>query len=118
EIFEREGEDGYRAREATALRDALAPEGVIALGGGALARRENLEAVLLAGTLVWLDAPDARLLARIGGPASRPLLAEDPRATLARLRKERAAQYARAQVHIDTAGLSPEEVAARIEERL
>jgi shikimate kinase len=118
EIFEREGEAGFRTRESAALREALAKDGVTALGGGALARQANLEAVLAAGTLVWLDAPDAELLARIGDPGSRPLLAEDPAATLARLRKERAGQYASAQVRIDTEGLSPDEVAARVEERL
>jgi shikimate kinase len=118
DIFEREGEAGFRAREAQVLHEALAEEGVIALGGGALARPENLEAVLVAGTLVWLDAPDAELLARIAEPDSRPLLAQGPEAALARLREQRAGQYARAHVRIDTSGLLPDQVAARIQERL
>jgi len=118
DIFEREGEAGFRAREAAALRHLSESDAVIALGGGALGRPKNLERVLAAGTLVWLDAPDDELLARIGDPSSRPLLEGDPRAVLARLRQERQGQYGHAQMRIDTSGLSPEQVAARIEEQL
>jgi shikimate kinase len=118
EIFAREGEAGFRVREAAALGALCAEDGVVALGGGALQRPESLQAVLERGTLVWLDAPDGELLARIGDPASRPLLRDDPAATLARLRGERATQYARAQVRVDTAGLAPAAVAAQIEELL
>lgn len=118
DIFEREGEAGFRARESAALRELADAEAVVALGGGALLRPANLDAVLAAGTLVWLDAPDDELLLRIGDTSSRPLLAGDPKATLARLRTEREAQYRHAQVHIATRGLSPEAVAARIEEQL
>lgn len=122
DIFEREGEAGFRARESAALRELCDQDAVIALGGGALGRPANLERVLAAGTLVWLDAPDDELLLRIGGRpdglASRPLLLGDPKAALAELRAKRASQYAQAQVHIDTRGLSPEAIAARIEEQL
>ena len=118
EIFEREGEAGFRAREAAALRAAAGEEAVVALGGGARGRPANLEAVLAAGTLVWLDAPDQELLRRIGDPASRPLLGKGPAAALARLREDRAVQYGRAQIRIDTSGLSPDAVAARIQEQL
>ena len=118
ELFEAEGEAGFRAREAHALRQLADEDAVLALGGGALGRPANLELVLAVGTLVWLDAPDDELLARIGDPTSRPMLADDPRAALARLRAEREALYANAQVRIDTRGLSPEAVAARIEEQL
>jgi shikimate kinase len=118
ELFEAEGEAGFRARETHALRQLADEDGVIALGGGALGRPANLELVLAAGTLVWLDAPDDELLLRIGDPTSRPMLADDPRATLARLRAEREALYANAQVRVDTGGLSPEAVAARIQEQL
>jgi shikimate kinase len=118
ELFEAEGEAGFRARESHALRLLANEDAVIALGGGALARPANLELVLASGTLVWLDAPDEELLARIGDPTSRPMLADDPKATLARLRAERQPQYSNAQLHVDTRGLSPEDVAARIEEQL
>ena len=57
--------------------------------------------------VVWLKAPPETLLARIGGTKSRPLLNNDnPLATLTKLSKERAKHYQKAQIEIDTDGLS------------
>jgi shikimate kinase len=116
-IFADEGEGGFRVRERHALaRVAGQGAGVIALGGGALEDVDNLALVLATGTLVWLDADDATLTARVqaDGPALRPKLAAGPAAALAELRARRQATYMRAHLRLDTAGLAADDLAARI----
>ena len=58
EIFEQEGEAGFRARETAALERALAREaGVIATGGGIVMRAENIRMMREKGFVVWLCRP-------------------------------------------------------------
>lgn len=78
ELFEREGEDGFRAREAAALaRLADGPAAVIAVGAGAPTHAAS-RAVLEAGARVlWLDATPAVLAARLADATDRPLLRGD-----------------------------------------
>lgn len=58
EIFADEGEEGFRWRESEAIA-SLAPRGglVIATGGGAVLRRENVWALRANGVLVRLNRP-------------------------------------------------------------
>jgi shikimate kinase len=99
ELFERDGEAGFRAEESKALADALgrpAP-GVIAAAGGTVldsANRDGMKRVSAAGGLVvWLQADPAVLAARVAHGSHRPLLADDPLGTLTRLAAERDALY-------------------------
>jgi shikimate kinase len=115
DIFAREGESGFREREARAVAAACKKSGaVVALGGGALERDDSFERVLRAGTLVFLDARDDVLLARLTQSAHevRPMLANP--GALARLRERRLARFSQAKISIDTSGLSPEEIASRV----
>jgi len=115
DIFEREGERGFREREARAVAAACEKARVVvALGGGALERDDSFERVLRAGTLVFLDARDDVLLARLTQSAGevRPMLARP--GALARLRERRIARFSQAELRIDTSGLSPEEVVSII----
>ena len=101
EIFEHEGEVGFRTRERAAVADAVrSPEPlVIACGGGAMVDPENRRAVGGRGFVVWLDAAPAALAARVerDGLGSRPLLDGGPTtATLARLADTRQDAYAAA----------------------
>jgi shikimate kinase len=115
EIFKREGEAGFREREARAVASACVRDRVVvALGGGALERDESLAAVQTAGILVFLDAPDDVLASRItrGNGEIRPLLAQPD--ALARMRAQRTARYERASLRIDTSTLSPEAIASLI----
>lgn len=117
DIFRAEGEPGFRAREAEALHHALAEDGVVlATGGGAACREDNLSAMLARGFVVALSAPVSEVLARAAEGRGRPLLdhAADPSAVAARLLAEREPFYARAHFRADTAGRSPESVAAEI----
>ena len=117
EIFATEGEDGFRRREAEAVRAACTRgRTVIATGGGAACREENLQVMLAGGTVVALSATPAEVLRRIGGAAGRPLLdgKTDPLGTAAALLAAREPFYARAHHTIDTVGKSPYEVAQLI----
>jgi shikimate kinase len=122
EIFEREGEAGFRARERAVL-DALAGQPlVVALGGGAIAQPGAAERLLASGTVIWLRARPASLLERVGEGEGRPLLQGlDSGGRLARLREllaRREPHYARAQIVVDTDDAGPEQIAAALAARL
>jgi 3-dehydroquinate synthase len=102
-VFAEEGEEGFRARELAALREALSGSEALVLScGGGLAAQPGAGALLFdAAWVVWLDAGDTVLLRRLGDAADRPLLRDDPVAALQRLRAERAAAHARAHLRVD-----------------
>jgi len=114
EIFAKEGERGFRRREAAAIRHVAALRGqVVAVGGGAVMDPETVTHLRGTGDLVLLDAPAAALAERVGDTASRPLLdATTPLADqLEALRTARDTAYAAAaSVVIDTDGASLDEV--------
>ncbi len=116
EIFAREGEPGFREREARAVKAACEhPGAVVALGGGALERDDSYDAVSAAGVLIFLDAPDEILASRLdrGNGEVRPMLAQPD--ALARMRARRLARFERAAICIDTSSHSAEEIAALVE---
>ena len=111
EIFARDGEAFFRAREREVIERLLAGRpGVLATGGGAWMSEANRRAIDAAGVSVWLDAEPETLwqrLRRVKGREARPLLrTPDPRATLAALAAERAPTYALARLRVPT---GPEE---------
>ncbi len=113
QIFEEEGEEGFRRREAEAiasLADALGK--VIATGGGAVLDPQNRHVFETIGLTVYLKASPRELYQRVKNDTNRPLLqkAEDPRAEVARLLKEREPLYEKADIVVDTEDLSVEEV--------
>ena len=79
-IFEIEGEEGFRKREAQAIADLTALSGhVLATGGGAVLRQENRENLKANGFVVYLNAPPQVLWERTRHDKNRPLLkVEDP----------------------------------------
>jgi shikimate kinase len=117
EFFAREGEPGFRRREADAVREACQrTDTVIATGGGAACREENLRAMLDAGSVIALSATPAEVLRRTGGASGRPLLdgAADPASAAAALLAAREPFYARAHHTINTVGKTTAEVAAEV----
>jgi shikimate dehydrogenase len=74
-IFAAEGEAGFRAREHRALAELVKGPHIIACGGGALTRDENL-ALLRKSLIVFVDVPMAELKRRyrMSMPGTRPLL--------------------------------------------
>ena len=115
EIFEAEGEDGFRDVEAQIL-SSVHPyvRCVISTGGGIVCRMENWSK-LQTGLVVWLDAAPEVIMKRIEG-TDRPLLqTENPLQTLTDLLEERKEKYAQSDVRIEiTEDMDEEEVANRI----
>jgi shikimate kinase len=117
EIFSREGEPAFRRREADALREAAAGRRVvIATGGGAACREENLALMLASGRVLALAVSAAEAVRRTGSASGRPLLdgASDPLGAAAALLAARQPFYARAHWRFDTDGRSPAEIANQI----
>ena len=110
DYFRTSGEEAFRAREQETVAEVSAVGGqIIATGGGAILRRENLTALRRNGLLVFLDRPIEQLTATVDRP-----LASD-REALRRRYEERYALYrAAADVYIKNDG-SPEEAADQIE---
>ena len=120
-IFEREGEEGFRAREREVI-DALtaSPAIVLATGGGAVLAAENRERLAARGTVVYLETTIDQQLVRTAHSRNRPLLATgDRRAKLEELAAIREPLYRSiAAITIRTGGRPPMAVAAEIEKAL
>jgi shikimate kinase len=118
EIFEADGEAAYRPLETDALLAALdSPEpAVIAAAGGVVLSPVNRDALReRAAEVVWLRASPALLVERALRQDHRPLLEQDPAATMARMAADRTALYTEvADEVVDIDGLTPAQVADRV----
>ena len=75
EIFEREGEAGFRTIERRALLEVARKfKGVVALGGGSLQSQHMVDHLKLKGLLIFLETPISVILGRVSGDENRPLL--------------------------------------------
>jgi len=105
EIFDREGEAGFRARELATIEAVSTQAAVVSLGGGAIAQEGMADRLISVGRIVWLEADPDTILDRIGDAESRPLLAglgpNGQKAKLEALLDERKPYYARASIRVD-----------------
>ncbi len=94
-IFEIEGEDSFRQREADVIRDLTGQENIVlATGGGAILRPENREYLKARGTVIYLRAGVSSILQRTSHDKSRPLLrTANPREKLEELMHAREPYY-------------------------
>jgi shikimate kinase len=118
EIFAREGEAGFRARERAAIERLAKLGGVVALGGGAMAQPGAAERLRASGTVVYLRARPETLARRVGTGTSRPLLAGlDAAGRLAKLRAliaEREPAYMQAHLIVQADAGNPRRIAREI----
>lgn len=118
EIFTRDGEPFFRARESEVLARLLsAPEKcVLSTGGGAFLAQANRALIAKLGVSVFLNADLDLLWERVRHKDTRPLLrTPDPRATLEGLYQARAPIYAEAELHVDAnASYSISEMAEKV----
>ena len=113
EIFERDGEAGFRLIESQVLnaisqRHSL----VVATGGGVVTKPENW-GQLHSGIVVWLDVNRAQLIERLRDDSTqRPLLQQpNPEAALDTLLQERRPLYGEADLTVVIKDESPDAVA-------
>jgi shikimate kinase len=117
EIFAEHGEKKFRDAETKALRRTRTEkQAIIVTGGGVVLRKENVEILRSQAVIVWLDADENTLFARVSRKQNRPLLQTmSPRKTLSQIHVARRPLYANiADIRIDTSLLTDEEVAVAI----
>ena len=115
EIFSRDGEEHFRALEAEAVELLRLKSGdVIATGGGLPCREGRMEVLQEVGTVVWLRGDLRELCDRATSEGQRPMLAGRSWAEIEALYRQREPFYARAHLTVDTTGLGPDQVVARL----
>lgn len=94
-IFEIEGEEGFRTREAMVIADLASLDGrVVATGGGAVLRPENRDHLKNSGFVIYLNVPLQTLCERTRHDKNRPLLqVNDPLQKLRELHVQRDTLY-------------------------
>lgn len=95
-IFEKEGEEGFRLREARILDELTGKTGIVlATGGGAVVRDENRSCLGARGFVVYLKTSVDQQLRRTNRGRERPLLdqVDDRRERLEGLMREREPKY-------------------------
>lgn len=116
QIFEKEGEAGFRHYEAGVIRRVLQDDpaaGVISTGGGAVMRTENAELIFGNTHSIWVRADIDVLMERVGRNNNRPLLqTQDPEKTLREMAEIRYPVYGRAGMVVDTGIGTPEDALA------
>jgi shikimate kinase len=121
EIFERDGEPFFRARETEVIGRLLrGTPCVLSTGGGAFLSAANRQLIHDVGVSVWLRADLDLLWQRVRHKTTRPLLrTPNPRETLRELYEARMPFYAEADLVVDsTPDLSVEDMATRVRQAL
>ncbi len=95
DIFEIEGEAGFRRREAELIKELTGQTNIVlATGGGAVIHAGTREFLRTRGFVIYLCASVPDLVARLRDDRKRPLLkGQDPRVTLETLLAEREPFY-------------------------
>lgn len=117
EIFDRDGEPFFRAKESQVLARLLGgPPCILSTGGGAWLAPRNRELIGARGVAVWLRADLDLLWSRVRHKSTRPLLrTANPRQTLRELCAEREPLYAEADIVVEAEpSLSIEQMAAKV----
>lgn len=114
EIFEAFGEEGFRARETSVLESLLLEvPSIVSCGGGVCGCPENRALLGRLGTVVYLQVDADEAVRRITHPETRPMLSGD--VSPADLLASRLEDYEScAQVTVDTAGKTPDEVCEEV----
>ena len=94
-IFEIEGEEGFRKREAKMIEELTAKKGILlATGGGAILSDSNRKFLKSRGRVVYLKSSPEKLMDRTAKDKKRPLLnTDDRRATILEMLETRVPLY-------------------------
>jgi shikimate kinase len=116
DIFAELGEDHFRGLESKAIEKASRlSQHIIATGGGAVIREQNIQNLKSTGMLFCLDATPEVIFERTSQFDHRPLLqVADPISRINHMLNIRKPFYERADHTIDTSELTVDQVAERI----
>ncbi|MEL7184957.1 MAG: shikimate kinase AroK [Pseudomonadota bacterium] len=120
-IFEKEGEDGFRSREAKIIDELTGRDGIVlATGGGAVIRPENRHCLGGRGFVVYLYTSVDQQVRRTAKGRERPLRGKtDPEKTLAGLLEVRDPLYREiADLVVETDNRKVHSVASEIIEQI
>jgi len=120
-IFEKEGEAGFRKREAAVIGDLSLQEGIVlATGGGAILDPQNRNHLGARGFVIYLHTSVDQQLSRTRKGRDRPLLqTDDPRAVLEALMAVREPLYREiADMIVDTDSRKVRDVVNEVLDRL
>jgi len=121
DIFELEGEAGFRRRETQLLDEVTQQRGIVlSTGGGAVLSPENRQRLRTRGTVVYLCTDTEELCRRLLGDRKRPLLqVPDPKAHIHTLLQQREPLYAQtAHLAFNTCAMSVMQVVWSLHKRL
>jgi shikimate kinase len=115
QIFEEEGESRFRELERQVIsRECERHGAVLAVGGGAVLDRGNVDSLKERGVVYLLSVSPEEAGRRAGTDRGRPLMADDP-AEVRELLSSREADYrAAADVVVETCGKEPGDIAGEI----
>lgn len=115
-IFDLEGEEGFRTREAKVIEELTQEQGIVlATGGGAILRAENRRHLGGRGIVVYLQASIEQLIQRTNKSQNRPLLVKDPRVAYEKMLQIREPLYQElADVTVDTDSFSAVSIGNKI----
>lgn len=116
DIISKMGGEHFRDLESKAVEKVCKlSRQVIATGGGAMVRDQNVQNLRSTGMLFCLDATPEVILQRTSKYSHRPLLqVEDPIGRIREMLQTRESLYARADHKIDTSQLTVDQVVDRI----
>lgn len=105
-IFEKEGEEGFRKREAEIIDELTQLKNIVlATGGGAIIREENRQHLINRGLVIYLAADIKHLIRRTRKDRNRPLLqGPNPEQKLRQIMKEREPLYREAADYVIDTG--------------
>ena len=120
-IFAKYGEEYFRDIETAVCKEVSSTlnGGVIALGGGCVLRSQNVQALKETGKIIYLRTKAETIIQRLKGDSTRPLLQGGLEERVNSILSKRASIYeGAADIIIDTDGLTPEEIAKSIREKV
>jgi len=116
-IFEKEGEEGFRKREADIIDELTQQRNIVlATGGGAVIKEENRKNLINRGLVIYLQADIKHLIRRTRKDRNRPLLqGPNPEKKLREIMQQREPLYRQAADYtIDTGKYSVQAIINQI----
>lgn len=116
QFFKLYGEQAFRDHETAVIQSLTSGASVVATGGGAVLRDENLAHLLSIGTVIYLRSEPSELTRRLqASKKKRPLLStEDWEEKVVTILQSRAELYEKANIIVDVDEVDQDEIVERV----